>query len=299
MILVKGSKLKEYWKNYFLVLFSLILVLLFSYYPIFNGVKHIFYRWDGDAVEEFIGLGNITKLIHDAALWRSFKVLIIFILANFIKMCIPIITAVILHHVISNRWQYVYRVLFVIPRIVPVVVMILMWKFFYEPNHGLFNSIAHSTGLLAHGKKILWLSDPDLVIMSLVIRGFPWLQAFGVLLYLAGLQNIPREVYEAAEVDGAGPIQTFFHVELPLIMTQIRINLVLIIIPTIRGWQFVYLFLGEDGGPKGIATVPGLYIFRKSFSETFFGYGCAIGFFIFLITILFTWVNNKYVRVNR
>jgi ABC-type sugar transport system permease subunit len=82
-------------------------------------------------------------------------------------------------------------------------------------------------------------------------------------------------------------------------MTQIRINLVLMVMHTIRGWEYIYLFLGEEGGPDGVATVPGLLIFREAFSRGYFGYGCAIGFLLFLITLVLTWINNKYVRVEK
>ena len=129
--------------------------------------------------------------------------------------------------------------------------------------------------------------------------GFPWVGAFGVLIYLAGLQGISEDIYEAADLDGAGPLTVFFRIELPLIMTQVRINLVLMIIGTIQSWQNIYLFLGIDGGPDGIATVPGLLIFREAFSRGLFGYGCAIGFVIFAVTLALTLINNKLVRINK
>ena len=120
-----------------------------------------------------------------------------------------------------------------------------------------------------------------------------------MLIYLAGLQGISEDIYEAADIDGAGPLTVFWRIELPLIMTQVRINLILMIIGTIQSWENIYLFLGIDGGPDGIATVPGLMIFREAFSRGLFGYGCAIGFVIFLVTLVLTLINNKFVRVNK
>ena len=118
-------------------------------------------------------------------------------------------------------------------------------------------------------------------------------------LYLAGLQGISEDVYEAADIDGAGPLTVFFKIELPLIMTQVRINLILMIIGTVQSWENIYLFLGVDGGPGGIATVPGLLIFREAFSRGLFGYGCAIGFVIFAVTLVLTLINNRFVRVRK
>ena len=220
-------------------------------------------------------------------------------LANLLKMIPPLAAAVVLHHVLNARWQYIYRICFIIPMIVPHMVYILMWKYFYEPNQGAINTLLRGIGILQPVEHILWLADKGLVIPSLVFQGFPWVGAFGVLVYLAGLQNISPDLYEAAEIDGAGPLKTFWHIEIPLIMTQIRINLVLVIIHTVQGWQFVYLFLGESGGPGGVATVPGLLIFREAFRQGYFGYGCAVGFLLFLITLTLTWINNRYVRVDK
>ncbi|MBQ4313994.1 MAG: sugar ABC transporter permease [Lentisphaeria bacterium] len=296
---ISVKKLRFYWGIYALVLIPLALVLLFNYYPIFNGFIHIFYQWDGDAVEEFTGLENLKNVLTDIQVWKSFLVVSIFVVSNLFKMIIPITAAVVLHHVINNRANYVYRVMFVIPMVIPSMVGLLLWKYFYEPNQGILNGILRSLGVISDTDTILWLSDKMLTIPSLVFAGFPYVGAFGVLIYLAGLQNIPEEVYEAARVDGASPLRIFFSIELPLIMTQVRINLILMIIQTIQGWQNVYLYVGDTGGPDGVATVPGLLIFREAFRHGLFGYGCAIGFLIFLITLLLTFINNKFVRTEK
>ena len=299
MILVSRRKLKHYWPVYFLIGVPLAMVLVFNYFPIYNGLVHIFYRWNGDDIEEWVGFGNIVEMFRSADLGRSFIVVAIFILSNAVKMIPALITAVLIHHVLSNRMQYAYRVCFVIPMIVPGMVFILLWKYFYEPNVGVFNTMLRGIGLLGATETIQWLSQVELVIPSLIFRGFPWVGAFSVLLYLAGLQNIPKSLYESAALDGAGAFKTFWYIELPLIMTQIRISIVLMMISTIRGWEFVYLFLGETGGPEGVATVPGLIIFRSAFRGGRFGYGCAIGFLLFVITLILTWINNRYVRVEK
>ncbi len=296
---VSVKKLKNYWPVYFLVALPMLLVLVFNYYPIFNGFVHIFYRWDGDMIEEFTGLENLIKVIHDTDLWKSFIIVSFFILANLLKMIIPIAAAVILHHIINDRASYIYRVMFVIPMVVPVMVFFLMWKYFYEPNAGVLNEMLRAVGILKPTEIVQWLSNAKLVVPSLIFAGFPWVGAFGVLIYLAGLQNIPEDIYESAEIDGAGPMRIFWQMELPLIMTQVRINLILMMIRTIQQWQNVYLFVGESGGPDGVATVPGLLVFREAFSRGYFGYGCAVGFLLFLVTLILTFFNNKFVRTKK
>ena len=262
-------------------------------------VEGLILRWDGDTVEEFVGFQNIVRMWRDSSLLHSFVVVTIFVVANIVKMALPIIVAVVLHHVISDKMGYLYRILFVIPMIIPGMVGILIWKYFYEPNSGILNNLLRIFGFISPTDTIQWLSDERLVIPSLVFMGFPWVGAFGVLIYLAGLQGISEDIYEAADIDGAGPLTVFFKIELPLIMTQVRINLILMIIGTIQSWENIYLFLGVDGGPGGIATVPGLMIFREAFARGLFGYGCAIGFVIFVVTLILTLINNRFVRVRK
>lgn len=251
------KKLRYYWPVYLLIAVPLLLVLVFSYHPIVNGMWHMFYRWDGDTVEEFVGFRNIVKMWNDSSLWWSFWVVTIFVVANVVKMILPIVVAVVLHHVISDRFGYLYRILFVIPMIIPGMVGILIWKYFYEPNSGILNNLLRLLGFISPTDTVQWLSDVNLVIPSLVFMGFPWVGAFGVLIYLAGLQGISEDVYEAADIDGAGPLTVFFKIELPLIMTQVRINLILMIIDTVQSWRTSISSSAWTAAPAASRRCPG------------------------------------------
>lgn len=144
-----------------------------------------------------------------------------------------------------------------------------------------------------------WLGSQDLVIPALLFWGFPWVGTVGVLIYLSGLQNIPQDVYEAAELDGVSPFKMLFLIELPLIMTQFRINLIFMTIGTLTGYEMFLLLLGPDGGPGNKGMVPGLYLFSSAFSEGKFGYGCALGMVLFVIIMILTIVYQKYVKVDK
>ncbi|MEM8737040.1 MAG: hypothetical protein AAGG38_00985 [Planctomycetota bacterium] len=144
-----------------------------------------------------------------------------------------------------------------------------------------------------------WLGNQDLVLPSLILWGFPWVSTIGVLIYLAGLQQIGQDVYEAAELDGVGPIGTLFKIELPLIMTQVRINLIFMTIGTLTGFEFFLILLGEDGGPGNVGMVPGLYMYKSAFSDLRYGYACALGMVLFVIILLLTIVYQKYVKVEK
>lgn len=262
-----------------------------------------------------IGYLVFTRKSGDWLLWMSFRLIFILIIANLFKMWPSIFTAVCIHRLRSDRWQYCYRVLFVVPMIIPQMVGLLIWKFFYDPNVGALNQFLVTTrlhhvlawfdrwvlhlGVFNEPFKPAWLGDPTLIIPALVFWGFPWVGVVGVLIYLAGLQNISNDVYEAAELDGISWWGKFWLIEFPLIMTQVRLNLILMIIGTFQAYGFQYILLGAEGGPQNKGLTPGLYMFYQAFQEQNYGYACAIGLILFFIILVLTIINQRYVRVQK
>lgn len=302
------------WKLYLFIVPSLVAVGLFSYFPAASAIYHSFFRWSGGDVKEFIGLGNFAAILQDHVFWNSFITIGILVVANVFKMIPSIFLAVLIHRLTSDRWQYWYRVLVVLPMIVPGLVTLFIWKFFFDPNFGVLNRVLDVTGIKSllvnidgvfswgifqEGIPIAWLGEPSLIVPSLIIWGFPWIGAVGVLIFLAGLQSIGTEVYEAADLDGVTPFQKFLYIELPLIMTQVRLMFVLMIISTLQGYGLQFLLLGEEGGPGGRGMVPGLWMFNRAFLAGEFGYACALGLFLFVFILILTMINNKYVRVDK
>ena len=284
---------------YVLILPTLILVGLFCYYPAFSGLFYSFFEWDGALHREFAGLGNYIEALTDKRLLWAFFIILIFVMANMVKMIPSIIVALVIFHLKSKRSQYIYRVLFVVPMIIPGVVMILMWRFFYEPNVGALNRLLDALGIINLSSPPMWLASPYLVIPSIIFMGFPWVGVVSVLIFLAGLQGIPDSVYEAADLDGCGAFRRIFAIELPLILSQVRLTMVLMIIGTLGGFEQILLLCNEFGGPNGVANVPGLYMFRMAFMEGRVGYACALGMIVFLIIMGLTIINEKFVRIDK
>lgn len=302
------------WRLYFFVLPSLCLVALFAYFPAASAVYHSLFDWQGGEAKQYLGWANFRRAWGDRVLWESFVTVGCLIGFNLVKMLPSIALAVVIHRLRSERWQYLYRVLLVVPMIVPGLVTLFIWKFYLDPNLGLLNRLLDATGLkaalvgvdrlagwgvFAEGVPVGWLSQPELVLPSLFLWGFPWIGAVGVLIYLAGLQAISPEVYEAAELDGIGPVGKFFHIELPLILTQVRLNLTLLIISTLQGYGLQLLLLGDTGGPGGRGMTPGLWMYNRAFIAGEFGYACAIGLILFVFILVLSFVNNRYVRTRR
>lgn len=300
---------------YLFIVPSLSLILLFSYYPAASGVFHSFYFWNGQDISYFTGLENFRLLWDDSQFRRGFALVALLTTANIVKMFPSIITAVWIHRLKSEKAQYWYRVAFVIPMIVPAMVVILIWKLFYDPTIGPLNDILRSTGAMnalvwldfhwlhwnsfVAGSNPAWLGDPRLAIPALLFWGFPWVGAFGVLIYLAGLQNIGSEIYEAADLDGVGWFRKFLSIELPLLMTQIRLSLIMVFVGTLQDFSVILILFGANGGPGGVVDVPGLYMYRAAFVQQKAGLACAAGIVLFIIIYALTTVNNRLVRSRR
>jgi ABC-type glycerol-3-phosphate transport system permease component len=213
---------------------------------------------------------------------------------NIVKMIPALAVAVCIHRVASPRMQFFYRILFVIPMVIPGLVVVLIWRsFFFEATAGYLNQFLNATGLQSllvyldvhlqwgglfkAGSNPAWLGDPHLILAACIIWGFPWVGSFAILTYLAKLQGIDRHVYEAAEIDGVNWWTKFTRIELPLIMGSIYLLLVFVIIDTIKDAGMILALAGLEGGPGGVVTVPALFMIRKAFLEQQMGYACAVG----------------------
>lgn len=311
---ISYKKALHEWPLYTLVLPAAAFILLFAYWPAGSAVYHSFFDWSGDDSKRFIGLENFQRVLADSVFWQSFVTIGILVLANIVKLIPSIALAVMIHRLYSARSQYLYRVMVVLPMVVPMLVVLLVWRFFLDPNIGVLNDLLNATGfkgvliwldglfgwgLFSAERPIGWLSQPQLIVPSLILWGFPWISSIGVLLYLAGLQAIGSEVYEAARIDGAGSWRQLIHIELPLILTQIRLTLVLLIIGTLQSFGLQLVLLDENGGPGGAGMVPGLWMYNRAFANSEFGYACALGLFLFVAILLLTYVNNRMVRSDK
>jgi raffinose/stachyose/melibiose transport system permease protein len=302
------------WTLYLFIVPSLVLIAWFAYTPTFSAIYHSFFDWSGGVEKRFVGFENYARAFRDSVFWSSFVTIGILVLANIVKLIPSIAVAVMIHRLKSERWQYWYRVLVVVPMVVPGLVVLFIWKGFFDPSAGALNQFLNATGLMEilcsldqlagwgvfqAGRNPIWLGQPELIIPALILWGFPWIGAVGVLVYLAGLQSIGTEVYESADLDGVNSLQKFFYIELPLILTQVRITLALLIIGTLQGFGFQLLLLGENGGPGSRGMVPGLWMYNRAFYQGEFGYACALGFVIFSAIMLLIYLNNKFVRVDK
>lgn len=231
---------------YLYLLPTFFLLAVFNYYPPLSAFYHAFFAWDGYQGLQFVGLGNFQEMLHDPLLRESVPHLVLLILASLATtLTVPLLIAELIFGLRSARWSYLYRLLFVVPIVVPQIVTILLWQFVLDPNVGLLNAALGGTHL--SDPHTDWLGDPHIALYALMLVGFPWVSGVNVLIYLIGLQAMPTSVLDAAQLDGATGLRRLWYVDLPLLTGQVKILLILGIIAGVQG--FGLQFVLTQGGP--------------------------------------------------
>lgn len=269
-----------------------LLLLLFSYAPAFSAFRHAFYEWDVGGTEKYIGVGNFRRMAADPVVLIAFRNLFLVLLVNVsVKLFVPLMVAVLIYRLRSEGGRYFYRVMFVIPMVVPAMVTTLLWGFIYSDS-----------GILTEGMKAVglarwttgWLDDPKTALWAIIGVGFPFVWGFNLLICYAGLANISESVIEAAQIDGAGPLRRFFSIELPLISGQMKLLTILTLIGSVQQYDLP-LILANRGGPGFETMLPGLWLYISGFSLNRMGYACAIGCVLFCLMLFFTVLNLQWV----
>ena len=276
---MKNRRKRE--KNLFILvclLPALILFFTFMIYPTIEVFRMSLFRWGGFSNnKEFVGLDNFKILWMDENFFRTMQNTILLIV---VVTIFTVVLAVVFATILSTekiRGNNLFRIIFYIPNILSIVVIAGILSAVYDPKAGLLNAI------LPEAWNRLWLGDQSIVIYSLAFA-LIW-QAIGyyMVMYMAGMANIPASLYEAADLDGAGKIGKFFNVTLPLIWNSIRTTLTFFIISTIN-LSFLLVQILTDGGPDGSTEVFLSYMFKQAYTNSSYGYGMAIGVVVFIFS---------------
>lgn len=273
--------IRRNWMLYLLLLPTFLSTAIFYFYPVVSGFVHSFTYWDLKNTE-WIGLENYQRFLSDpvtAAAWRNMAIILG---ANIvIVLTTPLLVAAIIAHLPAGRIQYLWRLTFVLPLIVPITVTIFVWRWFFGLDGGL-NQLLALVGLDQF--RHTWLGEEGTALWAVIFTGFPWAGGLNFLIYLAALQTISRELLDAARVDGAGPIRRFFKIELPLIRPQVLLIVILTFIYYLRSFDAPLIM--TNGGPGTTGTiVPGLQMFRAVREDLDLGYGSAIGVVLLIVTL--------------
>lgn len=277
-----------------LVLPALVLILLWSYYPLLRGMVMAFQDYKISGTTKFVGLDNFITLAIDPSFWMSMLRTVYFVFLNLILTFLaPIFLAVLLTDV--PRFKIFFRTLFFLPQMSSGLVIALLWKLMYEPTpKGFFNqliALIDKIPGISIGQQS-WLADPSIAMICCVVPTVWASMGMASLIYLAALHSIPSDLYEAAEIDGAGIIQKFFRVTVPVILPLIIINFVGAFIGTFQNMGNIFLL--TFGGPGEATMVVSLKIWVEAYNNLRFSMATSMAWVLGSLLIGFTYFQIKF-----
>lgn len=267
----------------------LIGIVVFLLGPIVASLYLSFCRWNLLQDPVWVGLKNYTTILSgEDKIVKSLAVTIYYtVLAVPLNVVLSILVAVLLNQ--RLRGMGVFRTVFYLPAVTSGVAVAVLWAWIFSKDYGLLNWALGWVGVPAYG----WLSDERLVVPAFVFMAL-WGIGGNMVIYLAGLQNIPRELYEAAELDGAGATRRFFHVTLPLLTPVIFFNMIMAVIGSFQ--IFTQAFIMTKGGPNDASMFYMLYLFNNAFRYFKMGYASAMAWILFLIILVLTLIQFAIAR---
>ena len=279
--------LREHIEGYLFISPWILGMVFFALGPILASFGLAFTRWNLFTEPEYVGWANFQKLAHDPLFYKSvFNTIYYTIFAVPLGLVLALGLAMLVNH--RLRGVNFFRTAFFLPNVVAGIAMLLLWKWLFDPNFGLINLFLDWTGLMVVFEWIgigrpQWISSragamPGLVFMSI------WGLGGSMMIFLAGLQNIPRELLEAAELDGAGPWKRFRYVTLPLLTPTIFFLTMVGVIASLQIFNQAYVM--TQGGPAHATLFYVLYLFQTAFERFQMGYACAMALVLFIITLI-------------
>lgn len=278
---------------YALIAPTILLLGVFCLLPFLWAFWTSFFDYEVGGETRFVGLANYGEYLTDPTFLPSFGNMALLTLFHIgVVLVGPLFVARMIFALSSERARYLYRLLFLIPIVVPGIAGTLIWRGMIYNDHGFVNEILRALGLgdLARG----WLSDPQMALWAVAMIGFPFAGGVNMLIYYSGLAGISESVQDAAQLDGAAGLRKFFRIEFPLLMSQVKLLVILTIMGGVQSFEGMLAL--TKGGPGFKTMLPGLWMYLNAFSFQRMGYACAIGVILFLIILALTALNLRYFR---
>ncbi len=264
--------------------------LIFTLYPIIYSLYLSFTMTGEGGALKWIGWDNYLTAFKERDFWLSIKnTLILSGIGIPIAQIMALLAALLLN--IRMKHQGLFRTIFFLPSVVPAVATGLLWKWILNPRLGPINGFLEQLGIAGPG----WLADPSWVKPSLILMSF-WGIGGTMVIYLAGLQNIPNELYEAAELDGASSWARLKSITLPLLRPVTLFNTIMGIITSFQSFTQIIIMLDMDGGIEKSGLVYGLYIYTNAFRDFKMGYASALSWILLIITAITVGITMKFFR---
>ncbi|GAK60325.1 binding-protein-dependent transport systems inner membrane component [Candidatus Vecturithrix granuli] len=264
----------------------LIAFIAFRAIPFAQSIWLTFHKWDIFGEPEFVGLANFTQAFTTPRFWDSLWHTIYFTLLTVPPLVVfGFLLAILVHG--NILFKGFFRSAFYLPYVLSISVVCLTWGLLYNSSYGVLNSFVTSMGF----RPIKWLGDPSWAMPSIAITTIWWTLGFNFLIYLAGLQQISRNYYEACDIDGANSWQKLRYITIPLLKRSHVLVLVLQVIASLQIFGQVYIMTG--GGPGGKTRVLVQYVYEQGFRYFKMGYAQTIAFVFFLLMIGVSYVQIR------
>ncbi|MBF0709350.1 MULTISPECIES: carbohydrate ABC transporter permease [Bacillaceae] len=270
---------------------AFLIYILFAIVPILISFYYSVMRWDGFTEMEFVGLANFQEALTDPIFWQSLKNNLYVVGASvFGQIPIALFIALLLNRKIKGG--KFFRTVGFMPVVISTVIISLVWGMMYNSRIGLFNQLLESIGLESLTQN--WLGDPKWSMISVCITIIWQFVGLYLIIFLAALQNIPEEIYEAARIDGASGLKQTFYITLPMMWDSIIVAVILCISGSLRTFDLIYVM--TSGGPGHSTEVMAMYMFEQTFSSTRYGYGSALSLFIFFFSLALVYLSTRILR---
>jgi raffinose/stachyose/melibiose transport system permease protein len=267
-------------------LFTIVVML-----PIVTSGYYSLLKWDGIGRSSFIGLANYIEMFRDPRVLNSIKNSLLFAAASvFVQLPISLLFALILSS--GVKAEKFYRTAYFIPVVISTTVIGQLWMKIYNADYGLFNALLGAIG--AQGQD--WLGQRSTALVSAFIPILWQYVGYHLLILYAGAKSISPEIYEAAVIDGSGPVRTAFRITIPLLAPVLKVSLTLSVIGALKVFDLIYVLTG--GGPFFSTEVPSTFMYTSSFDSFKYGYGSAIAMFIIVECLVLSVIVDKVFKVN-
>jgi multiple sugar transport system permease protein len=265
----------------YLVIFS-----IFRFVPSVGGLVVSFFKWSLGGDPKFIGVDNYVNLAQDGAFYTSIKnTLAFFVLTGPVLVVASLLLAMLLNQKLAGR--RVMRTMSIIPYVLIPSIVGIMWNWMFDNNFGLLNYYIKKLG----GSPVFWLTDERFALIAVSIVVVWTYIGYDMVLFLAGLQGIPKETYEAAEVDGASTFQVFWHITLPLLKPVTLMVSTLTLVNVVQLFDQIYVM--TNGGPGTSTLTMVQYMYTSAFTNYELGYGSAIEVVILVLLMVLITVQNR------
>jgi ABC-type sugar transport system permease subunit len=286
MTYTSSGRLARHWAQYragyFFIMPALLLYALFMIYPLFQSIYLSFTDWNGaDPVKDWVGLANYREVFHDNHLWKALQNNIKWVIIGTISpMVIGLFLAMLLWR--QPRGFLAFRTVFFLPQVLSSVVIAIVWGWLYNPIFGLLNTALKDVGLDSWTRP--WLGDPHLALYA-VLAAAIWAETgFVFVVFLAGLQNVSRDLLEAATIDGANAWRRFWDVTVPQLSNVVTVIGSLLLIGGFNVFDIVFVMTG--GGPNNATEVIGTYTYTEAFTQNRIGYAATLSLVMTVISLV-------------